>query len=71
MPQLKETKDDLRTEILALRKKLDAANRAGLKLARCFQWDREEYQSNPELVRAVRSDRVAAKWIAEIRQLEG
>jgi hypothetical protein len=54
--------------ILDLTAKLEAANRAGQTLARCFQWDREEYQSNPDLVRDVRTDPVARKWLAELRK---
>lgn len=61
MRQSKETKEDL----LA---KLAAANRAGMILARCYQWDREEYQSNPSLVKAVEADEVARKWIAAVRR---
>jgi hypothetical protein len=73
--QPKQTKEDLlaeidrqRRRIASLAKKLAAAETAGLKLARCFQWDREEYQSAPWLVEEVRSDKTAANWIAQIRE---
>lgn len=60
MSQGKETKEDLRV-------KLAAADRAGLTLARCFKWDREEYQSNPRLVKAVEADEIARKWVDAVR----
>jgi hypothetical protein len=56
-----ETKDELRA-------KLEAANRAGLKFARCFQWDREEYHSNERLIQAIEKDEVAMKWLEEVRR---
>jgi hypothetical protein len=69
--QTKITKKALKpadAAIQDLTARLEAANRAGLTLARCFQWDREEYQSNFVLVQAVRTDPVARKWLAELRK---
>jgi len=68
MAQVKETKEDLHREIAALRDQIAAADRAGVKLARYFQWDREEYQSNPSLIGAIRADPVARRWLAAIKR---
>jgi hypothetical protein len=54
-----------------LKRKLKAANEAGRKLARCYRWDREEYQTNHTLVRAVEADAVARRWMRQnIKEVE-
>ena len=70
--RLKETKENLlkelaslRRQVASLRKDVIAAETAGSRLAVCFKWDREEYQTNFRLVSAVTKDKTALRWLAD------
>ncbi len=74
MAQVKEIKPkedllkelvSLRHQVARLRKDVIAAETAGSRLAVCFKWDREEYQTNFRLVRAVTKDKTALRWLAD------